>query len=80
MKFICTQCDFICDESELLQAANPFKSDDTVYGCPRCFGIDAAVAACDAPDCTRQASCGTPTPDGYRHTCSEHRPVREAKP
>lgn len=34
--------------------------------------------ACDEPDCREQVTCGTPTPDGYRSTCFDHRPIREA--
>ena len=29
---------------------------------------------CDEPGCTRIATCGTPTPEGYRTSCSEHAP------
>ena len=27
---------------------------------------------CDEPDCYKEASCGWPSEDGYRHTCWEH--------
>lgn len=27
---------------------------------------------CDEPGCTREATAGFPTPEGYRRTCSEH--------
>lgn len=80
MKVKCLECSFICDDSELLSADNPFMVSDVVNGCPSCFSVDKAEAACDEPDCTRPANCGTPTPDGYRHTCSAHRPGREVKP
>lgn len=26
---------------------------------------------CDEPGCTEQATCGVPTPEGYRHMCSK---------
>lgn len=29
---------------------------------------------CDEPGCKEPISCGTPTPGGYRRTCSEHCP------
>lgn len=29
-------------------------------------------AKCDEPGCSKRASCGFPTPDGYRRTCGEH--------
>lgn len=28
--------------------------------------------ACEAPGCTAWATCGTPTPDGYRRLCGAH--------
>jgi hypothetical protein len=28
---------------------------------------------CDEPGCDRDASGGWPSPNGYRHTCHEHR-------
>lgn len=30
---------------------------------------------CDEPNCLKNASCGTPTDDGYRRTCSDHKPL-----
>ena len=29
---------------------------------------------CDEPGCLNNVSCGTPTDDGYRSTCYEHKP------
>lgn len=29
---------------------------------------------CDEPGCKEPITCGTPTPSGYRRTCSEHCP------
>lgn len=29
-------------------------------------------AACEAPGCSEWATCGTPTPDGYRRLCGTH--------
>lgn len=29
---------------------------------------------CDEPGCKEPISCGTPTPTGYRRTCSDHYP------
>ena len=31
---------------------------------------------CQAPGCHREATCGTPTPDGYQRLCGDH--FREA--
>lgn len=33
---------------------------------------------CDEPGCLKQSVIGTPTLDGYRSTCSDHQPSREA--
>ena len=30
------------------------------------------VGMCDEPGCYKEANCGWPTKDGYRHTCFEH--------
>lgn len=27
---------------------------------------------CEVPDCHEEATCGTPTPDGYRRLCGNH--------
>ena len=36
---------------------------------------------CDDPFCRRRSTSGTPTPDGYRRTCSYHIPkLEEVKP
>jgi hypothetical protein len=29
--------------------------------------------------CTMEATCGTPTPNGYTHTCGAHKPRTESK-
>ena len=36
--------------------------------------FDAIGEICDEPGCISEAGCGTPTPDGYRWTCSLHMP------
>lgn len=33
--------------------------------------------ACDEKGCSKQRSCGTPTPGGYRCTCGDHRPNKK---
>ena len=37
--------------------------------------LKRAMDLCDEPDCYADASCGTPTKDGYRRTCFEHKPM-----
>ncbi len=36
--------------------------------------LKAYAGLCDEPDCYDSVCCGTPTPDGYRNTCYEHKP------
>ena len=42
--------------------------------------VKAFANLCDEPGCYDSAFCGTPTPDGYRHTCIEHRPDTDTDP
>jgi hypothetical protein len=74
-KVTCKQCDWQGMSDDLLTAINPFDPEDIITGCPDCKCIDDARIACDEPDCWRDASCWTPTTDGYRQTCSKHRPT-----
>jgi hypothetical protein len=32
----------------------------------------APEMVCDHPGCCQWATCGTPTPDGYKQLCSDH--------
>ena len=61
---------------ELLRAPNPFafEEGEELVACPRCRDTEALRVACDETDCWTAASCGTPTPSGYRVTCGEHAP------
>ena len=68
----CQSCDWIGDDSEILCAPSPFDAEDTIYGCPNCGAVDGIVNACDEPGCNRNATCGWPSPDGYRRTCGKH--------
>lgn len=76
-KFLCRDCRWQGTEREVLTADNPFAEDDgeTMYGCPRCREANTMDIACDEPGCWRKVSCGTPTPNGYRSTCGEHKPT-----
>jgi hypothetical protein len=71
---VCSECRWHGGKVEMLTARHPFDDEDLVYGCPRCKSVDSLSVACDEPGCKSEVSCGTPTPDGYRQTCSEHRP------
>lgn len=76
MKVLCNarRCGWHGQEEEVLQAPNPFDSTDTLQGCPECKSVETIFVACDEPDCWKQATCGTPTPSGYRQTCGKHVP------
>jgi len=65
-------------DSELLKAKNPFEPEDTVYACPECKELEGSYfSSCDEPACWRETTCGTPTANGYRRTCSEHMPKEQ---
>jgi hypothetical protein len=64
--------------SESLTAAHPFIAGETIRGCPKCKTLQDFLAACDEPECWQAATCGTPTPKGYRQTCFQHLP-RDSK-
>jgi len=75
MKYICTECGYITDADNWLTADNPFSPGAwKILGCPNCSQIDTATGVCDEPDCSKPSTCGTPTPEGYRRTCSKHCP------
>jgi len=79
MKCCCQErrCDWVGDDSEMLTAPNPFDGSALVV-CPKCKTLESSVfTACDEPDCNRAATCGTPTPTGYRSTCYDHMPKME---
>ena len=76
-KIKCRECDYRGVTSDLLTAQNPFHEPDTIYGCPFCKSIDRFIPLCDEPGCQNEASCGTPTATGYRHTCGTHAPKGE---
>jgi hypothetical protein len=74
----CQECGDICRWDEMLTAPNPFDADaGPIYGCRRCKCIDSFVGVCDEAGCSREASCGAPSDDGYRRTCWEHSPMRQ---
>lgn len=68
----CECCSTITLRKDLLVAPNPFLPHDIILGCPVCKTVDDFTAVCDEPGCTQEGTCGFPTADGYRRTCSEH--------
>ena len=70
-------CGWTGESDEFYDAPHPFLESDTVVACPNCLSVIGEcdmVVCCDEPDCWREVTCGTPTPDGYRNTCTRHRP------
>jgi hypothetical protein len=72
-KTICTECNWHGDSTDLLRAENPFDPGDTIHACPNCKTVDGTYqAACDEPDCWKEANCGVVTENGYKHVCGGH--------
>lgn len=78
-RWLCQECNVISFRSGLLRAPSPFDPDDVLTGCPSCRSIGPFDPICDVAKCRASTTCGTPTPTGYRFTCSKHRP-EEGKP
>lgn len=70
----------IVDEhNAMLDHACPATEHLDEYGCHQYHddedgGSCAWQYRCDESGCKRAATMGTPTPAGYRNTCSEHNP------
>ena len=67
------RCGWIGTPGEILRAPNPFE-DGELHACPLCRDIGNLRECCDEPECFTEATCGTPTADGYRRTCFSHMP------
>jgi hypothetical protein len=67
------QVDRVLDPNPL-----PNTEPDMWHVCPRCRTPEHIVMACDEEHCWERVTCGTPTPEGYRNTCSVHAPWRKA--
>jgi len=74
-RWYCTECNWYGTIGEFLSAPNPFDENDSIIGCPNCKQVECIEAACDEPGCKKSASCGTPSGDGYRVTCGNHKPT-----
>jgi len=74
-KMICDnrKCKWVGKESELLTAPDPFQPNERLFACPKCKGQTINLV-CDDEDSKQHATCGTPTPNGYRQTCYKHKP------
>lgn len=74
----CTECGWIGETDEVLEAPNPFDafSQEIIQGCPKCKQVECMECVCDEPGCKLPVNGGTPTPEGYRQTCYKHNPMR----
>lgn len=68
----CRECRAVLALADLMVSPHPFRRGETVEGCPRCREILDAVRLCDEGDCREEATCGTPTGQGYRWMCGPH--------
>lgn len=77
-KVVCEEyrCQWRGLESQVLKAKNPFDPDYEINGCPSCKEINTIVYACDEPRYWKPVTCGTPTNNGYRSTCGQHKPEK----
>lgn len=76
-KWKCEECEFIGALDEFDKVKDP-GGDDTWTVCRRCRTPEHVVGVCDEPGCMREATCGFPTPTGYRQTCGAHWRARDA--
>ena len=80
-KMVCSECGWVGFEAHLSTLRYQWTDSEGKEHagewevCPDCGGLDATVDfACDEPDCRKKVTCGAPTPDGYKATCSDHMP------
>lgn len=68
----CPDCGWTGTMADRLIAANPWQDFETIEGCPVCREPVEFQRLCDEPGCTQDATCGTPSLEGYRRCCGEH--------
>ena len=71
-KAVCRECDFRIRSGDIKTV--PDYGSGTWTVCTNCSCPESFVSACFYPGCWHETSCGTPTQQGYVHTCGEHRP------
>lgn len=72
MRYACTECDWRGPKDAILKAPNPFAQQEILWGCPNCHSVQDMREICMQEGCENEATCGTPTPDGYKRLCGEH--------
>ena len=68
---ICSECGNVTNDLMILRAPNPFE-DGELTACPECNSIDSMRVICEFKGCTEEATCGTPTSNGYKLYCGKH--------
>ena len=76
IRYKCKGCNAVLDINQVLEAKNPFCSDDIIRGCPQCFDIENFQAMCYDSDCMNTATSGFTKGDEYVFACSHHYKVR----
>jgi hypothetical protein len=72
-KVECNECKWQGREAEADRVSDPKPGSNMVWEiCPNCREANTLVRICDEPGCWKDATCGTPTPDGYRRVCGGH--------
>ena len=71
-KVKCDQCGWTGTYGDVLHAPNPFDTEEGIDGCTDCKSVGSIIMVCDEGDCMKYATCGWPSPKGYRNTCGEH--------
>lgn len=74
MKLQCEDCGWKGTHEDALKAPHPFLPEDEIQGCPQCFEVSTLRNCCDEEGCWDLVQAGTPSPNGYRLTCSKHVP------
>lgn len=74
-KIKCEECGWSGHNKKADKIKDP-KSDMTWIVCPNCRIPEHLICLCDEDKCWRETTCGTPTKNGYRHTCGEHKPKK----
>lgn len=76
-KILCKDCGWTGHTDQMLTAKNPFNEKEDIQACPNCKEVtDTLFMACEEPGCWKQVTCGTPTKNGYKSTCSKHQPEK----
>jgi hypothetical protein len=72
----CDECDHRLTKEAMvvhnIPHPKPGFASVPVHQCPECGAVGQFVNVCDEPECHKDASCGWPSPEGYRRTCGDH--------